>query len=245
MADRWFEYDWQIEGIDAEYAVDVGLIEHTQPEAAPYLFYISCMTESGEPLSVLQQRRIAAMIKKCEKVLPLYAGRICTPDHHQFYFYGADKAAQKELSALCKKQRRLICRCGRVNDPEWRTYLELLYPDTAKYQTEMNRRSIERYEKKGDGLTTPRRVNLYCYFPTEPLLVQFSEDARLSGFALGKHEYAPETDLPYGIPIHIISSLEKRVVDRLTTRVIQIAARYDGKLTHWDTQLVYKRAPMT
>ena len=244
MASRWFEYDWHIEGIDAVFAVDTQLVERTPYSNNPYLFYISCMTPDGEPFTMMQARRAAALVSRCEKLLPIYAGRICAADHHQFYFYGSDRTVQKQLSDECKKVRKLVCRAGRINDPEWSTYLELLYPDAAKYQTELNRRTLEQYEKKGDGIETPRRVNFHCFFPAEPMLMQFSEDARLSGFALGKPEFAPEAELIYGIAAQAITSLEKRDIDKLTTRVMAIASRYDGRLISWDTQVVRRRPPM-
>ncbi|MEG1548314.1 MAG: DUF695 domain-containing protein [Clostridia bacterium] len=243
--DKWFEYDWRVEGIPALFGVDLSLADCMPYDANPYMFFISCMSKDGAPLTNGQLFSVQRLNKKIQRILPLYAGNIGTPDQQQLYFYGSEPGMLDELTGLCAAQKRIICRAGRLTEPTWQTYFDLLYPDAAKFQTEQNREMLDFYKKKGDAMLAPRRISLHMFFPAEPLLLQFTEQARLSGFAAGKNEYAAESELPYGASLYSICSLKKIDIDKLTTRVIRIAEKYDGKLVHWSCQLVRKKPPLS
>ena len=243
-SENWFEYDWQVEGIPALFTVDLSLFDTAQGSPFIYMFYVSCMTKDGREFSRVQLIKLGLMLKKLQKLMPVYAGSIETQDQHQLYFYGDEPGVMAELEALCAKNKDFECRAGLVKEPDWRTYMTLLYPDECKSQTEINRENIELYESKGDCITAPRRINMSFFFPTEALLMDFTEQARQTGFAVGKSEFASDSELPHGVVLYCLSSLEKRKMDRLTTRMIKLAAKYGGKLVYWNCQLVRKKPPL-
>ena len=133
---------------------------------------------------------------------------------------------------------------GASDDPEWNTYLNLLYPDAAKYYTETNRKNAQLYRKNGDCITAVRRLTLHMAFSLETLVPRFAEEARLSGFAIGDAEFNPDIDLPYGVKLHIISSLLNEDLDKYTTLAIYTAERYGGRLLYWESPIIPKNSPL-
>ena len=241
----WFEYDWKFEGDSAVYGVDLDLFDAAREEELPFLFDFSCARPDGEPLSRGDTARAERLQRKCAAFLPCYAGCISTDFRLWFFFYGPGPEAMGAVEALEMKERKLACYTGCRREADWRTYFRLLYPDAAKFQTELNREALAVYEKGGDVMNTPRRITLHLFFPAEPLLNQFTEAARLAGFAVGKSQFAPEYGLPHGISLYRIAPLDKRRIDALTTRAIRLAERFEGKLVHWNCQLIPKKRPLT
>lgn len=241
--DDRFTYDWQIDGDDAEFCADLSLYEHAPDPMNSVLLYMNCAAKApGKPLDNALERRAEGVLKKCRKALPLlYAGYIRTIDAKQFYFYAHAPEELNALEVIAQKERGLFCRAGAQTEPEWQTYLRLLYPDAAKFQTEQNRLHLALLKKHGDNAPAARRVRFHVFFPSEPLVKYFGEEARRMGFAVGEPEFAPELDNPYGVGLHKIAALDKREIDRLTTGIIRLAEGYEGILRDWDCQIMPKK----
>ncbi len=239
-----FTYDWEIDGDDAVFCADMSLYDHAPDLNYSALLYMNCAAKTaGKALDAGLEKRTRRVLKKCLKALsPLYAGYIRTEDAIQFYFYASETGYLGALEAIAAKQRALYCRAGAQEEPEWQTYFQLLYPDEAKLQTEQNRRHIELLKKHGDNTAAARRVRLHMFFPSEPIVKYFCDEALRIGFAVGNSEYAPELDTPYGVALHKISTLNKKDIDRLTTQAIRLASGYEGMLKDWDCQLIPKKA---
>ena len=242
---EWFTYEWHMEGDQAEFAVDTSYLSKAPHPNRPILMHIRCEMQDQSPLTGRGRRHIARIEKTCLKNLKaLYVGYIQDATRRVMFFYTdrADRCAA--LEEIADKERYLYCAVGCSEDAEWDTYLNLLYPDAAKMQTESNRKNIELYRKNGDCLTAARRVTLHMHFPLESYVLSFSEEARMAGFAIGDPEFSPELDEPYGIALHRISTLEKAKLDAYTTDAIYLAERYLGKLLYWDCPVIPKNSPL-
>lgn len=104
-----------------------------------------CICAANEGRRGAEQPRQAAHRpsgKKCKSDLKaLYAGYIEDAYRRVMFFY-TDKASRIEaLDDMADRERYLYCSAGASDDPEWNTYLNLLYPDAAKYYTETNRKT--------------------------------------------------------------------------------------------------------
>lgn len=243
---QWFGYDWPIEGAPARFAVDMAL-EDTPFEAFPILLYLSCESrrENAAGLNAIESARAERLKKRFLKESEcLFAGLIETGRQRQFYFYAREKRTRKLLADLAAGERKLDCRAGGAQEPEWTTYRQLLYPDAAKLQTERNRAQIDLLKKNGDCLVGLRRVTLSLFFATEGIMLLFSEQARLSGFAIAKAVYEPDHELAHGVAIVRLSTLDKPEIDALTTRAIRIAEKYGGELRYWDAPVVRRGGPI-
>jgi uncharacterized protein (TIGR01619 family) len=244
---RWIEYDWILNGAPAVYRVDMEFHKLARGAGCTTLALVKCGTrEAGAPDMTPRERRAAGGLeKKCMRLPGVYyAGSIDMGSGVRMYFYGRNERELEGLCAAAEKEDRLMCSASIAYEPELETYYRLLYPDAAKYQTVKNERLIENIKKRGDNTQAPRRINLHMHFPTEPLRVMFQEEARLSGFAIGSAVYAPEQELPYGIVLHRISTLEKRDIDAVTTKAIRAAEKFGGELIQWDCQFICKGSPI-
>ncbi len=241
MSGDWTTYDWRAEGVPATFTVDM---QYAAPPAGyDTLLWFSCESLKKAPLSARDSNRAQAFLRASRKQLreTVYVGCVCAATWQQHYFYTADARQIDVLEALCVKEKHLALECGRAAEPDWSTYAQFLYPDTAKLQTVINGRQIDAYASRGDNLKIHRRLNLSVGFPKETFRLQFEEQARLEGFAIGNPWFSAEHDTPYGSTLHVISSLEKPAVDEITTRIIDIASRFGGRLFHWDCPFVPKR----
>lgn len=241
----WYYYDWQMDGDPAEFAVDTRFFDKAPYENRPVLLHMRCEMKDGTELNGRGRRHIVRLEKKCKSDLKaLYAGYIEDAYRRVMFFY-TDKASRIEvLDDMADRERYLYCSAGASDDPEWNTYLNLLYPDAAKYYTETNRKNAQLYRKNGDCITAVRRLTLHMAFPLETLVPQFAEEARLSGFAIGDAEFNPDIDVPYGVKLHIISSLLNEDLDKYTTLAIYTAERYGGRLLYWESPVIPKNSPL-
>ncbi len=239
-----FTYDWQYEGEDAVFTADLALSGEGEQGAYPFVFRLYCRAPKGGKLGARALRHVETMCKNAAKEGFLFVGRVDTEDRAILFFYGKSMVSLSSLEYLYEKERLLECRADAQEDPSWSFYQGFLYPDAAKLQTEENRKQIERIRKAGDSITAARRLRLHMFFPSEPLLAMFCDQARKGGYAIGENEFIPEMEQPYGIVIIRISTLQKRELDALTTQAIYLAAPCEGVLCYWDCPLIPKNHPL-
>lgn len=240
MAQELFTYDWHMDDAPAIFQVDMAVPTEAL-SCRPYMLYIQGKSRK-EALTPREERHLAALFKKAEKTLDaLFVGSIHAAARQVFFFYTDDAEQGSQAKALIAQEKVLDCTAGLRDDPAGDTYHKLLYPDAARLFTQQNRQQIDLLKKHGDALTPARRVAFHVFFPSEPLALRFTEDARQSGFAVGESEFAPEQELGYGISLLRIAPLDKGTIDQLTTCIIRLAAQYGGSLTYWNCPIMGKR----
>lgn len=243
---QWFEYDWPLDGALARFGADMSLMD-ADMSARPLLMYASCQSRSDKRSELSKiERGIANGVrdKLIKKLSALYVGYIEVDAQIQYYFYIHDADEFERGEAIAEKTPIIDCNLGTADEPDWLTYKTLLYPDAAKLQTEQNREHIELMKKHGDCVSATRRVTFTVYFPTEAIMLNFVEDARKNGFAYAGPQFAPERELAYGADIVRLSSLKKADMDKLTTKVINLAAQYGGELGEWSSPIVNRGGPL-
>ena len=243
--DRFFGYDWEVEGVRARFFVDLSVAEFA-PDAMRTLL-VTLSFESGDPnrdsMTPAEAHKAEALHEKCKKRLPLlYVGSIALEAQRVYYYYAASEEEHEGVEAVVSKEKHLVCTVESRLEPRYTTYFKLLYPDAAKAQTVKNRDMTALLKRQGDAVSPPRRVNLTCCFFTENERLGFEAEAREDGFVLGKPFYQPEQKKPHCAVLHRMSSLNDVDIDALTTRTIRIAERHGGELMRWDCQFVPKKA---
>ncbi len=235
----WLEYEWRLDGAEALFGVELALYRDAPDAASPLLCYFCCGTADDTPLTESDLRRIGALASKCVKQTGKpAAGFVQTGGMRQYYFYLPSKAEYEKLKEIAAREKKYVCRVGGKREDDWSTYFKLLYPDAAKYQTVRNREMIRKMSDCGDAVTSPRRLNLHLFFRTELLRLQFEETARQAGYAIGDSEDRSESELPHGVALHRISTLQKKDVDAVTIRAIRLAEKFGGRLVYWDCAIV-------
>lgn len=241
----WFTYEWQMEGDPAEFAVDTSYLAKAPHPGRPVLMHIRCEMQEQDALNNRGRRHIEKIEKKCIRELKaLYVGYIQDEYRRVMFFYTDRPDRRNALDDIADREKYLYCAVGCTEDPEWSTYLDLLYPDAAKYQTEENRNHIALHKKNGDHIAAARRVTFHVHFPTESSVISFAEEARLSGFAIGDQVFTPELEEPYGIMLYRICPLDKLQIDACTSNIIYLAERYLGKFLYWDCPVIPKNSPL-
>lgn len=243
---EFLAYDWEIEGQRAHFLVNMAVEKNAPDPAMPILAYVNCAPKDAGrlELSPSERRKIEAVARRIEKKLKLlFVGSIILQEQEQLYFYAPDMDAFEALETLVSRERALLLTANLAKEPQWNTYFGLLYPDAAKYQTILNRETAAKLQKTGDKNDAARRVNFMVYFPSEQLRIHFSEEARLSGFAVGQPRFTPERERAYGVVLHKITSLLPEQIDRATTQIIRMASRCEGELDGWDCPLISRNHP--
>lgn len=235
----FLQYDWRLDGEDAEFSVDLSLYDGAPDARCPILAFIGCRSkEEGAELSAAELRRMDAFASKLRRRLDaVFAGTIETSKIRQYYLYLPSKAEYDSLKQLAEKERGFSCMVGGKREEDWASYFRILYPDDAKYQTVLNSEIIEQHYELGDS-EAPRRLNLHLSFGGDPARQLFAEAARSEGFALGGDEDNDSLELPCGIVLHRICALKKRDIDAVTVRTVRLAEEHGGKLLFWDCPIV-------
>ena len=237
----WLTYDWNIDGIPAVFEVDLDLYDSAPSASHDVLFFVNCISTSltADMTSRAMRAKCESVIRKCLKVSnQQLAGIISNAEMLQFYTYGTDIHALTDIEDCIRQAHGIITRVGAQPEPRWQTYMKLLYPDAAKYQTVKNGEQIELMHRYKDLIYPSRKLSLHVFTKTEPLRLMFEEQARLSGFAIGEAEFDDHSDHPYGVCLHVVSTLNKPDVDEITTRVIRLAKQFEGKLVGWDCAIM-------
>lgn len=241
---NWFTYDWELHGNPAIFQVDLDY--EKPPEGFDFLLYCAAAPlTAGELFRTQDANRLARLEKWLLKALPqaCYAGYIHMDTLRQYYFYVEHNEGLSELmDALSMKERKLSIHHGIKPEPNWVTYWELLYPDAAKYQTEINAQQIEWQRQLGDATDKVRKVTLMLGFPTEQDKVLFRESARQNGFAIGESLFQPELPLPHVLTLFVLTSLDKYSMDSITTRAIRTAEAYSGSLLRWTSPRISRKS---
>ena len=235
----WYEYDWRYKGQEALYCVNL-TYDGNESELGAILVSIVC--KGGKRgLSDNEYRRYEhlrdKLIKKCGMD---YVGLIETHDSVSFFFYAQSHDVTEPMDkALRHIADKVSYDCRSDSSHEF--YTCILLPDAAKMFTEQNRHHLRVFEENGDCMYAERKVNFHLGFPSEASRILFEEQAKLSGYAIGKTEFIPEQDMPHGTEVYKMTSLLKVNIDDATSRIINIAEKYGGRLNFWDCVLVPKR----
>ncbi|MBO4562423.1 MAG: DUF695 domain-containing protein [Clostridia bacterium] len=239
MKTTWLEYNWQLDGNEAYFGVELSYYRKAPDEKHPLLCYFCCETTNGGALTPADEKRIEQLAAKCKRRTRIQpAGFVQSGNMRQYYFYTASKEEYDVLKDVAEKEKKLLCRVGGKREDDWATYFQLLYPNEVKYQTVKNREQVKKLHSIGDNIEASRRINLHVCFRTEQQRLMFEETARNAGFAIGGAEFLSESDLPNGVVIYRISSLKREDIDSVTVRVIKLAQKMEGRLSYWDCNIV-------
>lgn len=173
LSDDWDFYPLRKEDAPASVFVDLGLHENAPLEEFEWLGYIRVamrqprsdgLASAGEfgALSALEE-------DACHRILMtegiIYVGRNTSRGHRDFFFYCNDEDQfVRAANAAMRRFPEYPCDIGTKPDPEWRTYLDFLYPGPSDMQLIRNRRIGEALEKRGDNLAVARSIDHRSYF---------------------------------------------------------------------------------
>ncbi len=248
MSETWEFYFTRIEDKPASLLVDLGIHPHVPLADKSQLVWIdlhlqefqadgfSTQSES-ERLASLEDQLTAAMLHQADA---LFVGRITTDGRREYYFYTADSAsaqavAAEALSAWADYHWETHCQA----DPDWRQYLEFLYPNLQDWQRIKNRRVIEQLKRHGDRLDRPRAVSHWAYFVDADSRQQFVNSIEQYGFSVHNQGQVQETDSPYShfASFERIDAVDWDSMNRITLELTALATAVAGVYDGWETSV--------
>src|SRR5579859_6653162 len=165
MPEDWDFYFCRVNDALASIALDLSLRKVVPDLSKPDLLWIWVYFKSPRPDGLSDSSEFDALIKIEEKLTEtleskfnaILSGRITTDGRREFYFYGShsdafDSAVVDALALFPSYEFD----SGFQKDPEWKQYLEVLYPSDENLQRIKNRTVLDVLERKGDTLEAPR-----------------------------------------------------------------------------------------
>jgi regulator of RNase E activity RraB len=169
-----------------------------------------------------------------------FAGRITGNNRREFYFYAPAHADLEEaVLSTSREYPNYSIEYGHQHDPDWRQYLELLYPSAEDWQRISNRRVIEQLAEHGDDASIPRLVDHMAYFPSAESPQAFAARAIALGFALDSAEFDedPRTEPPYSLVLKREDPVTWDHIDKVTLELAEIAESLGGDYHGWGCQV--------
>ena len=244
----WMEYDDTFEGKSSVVRVDMEPVSSPRERTGlPLLLLLRLAPRRNFALDLIspfQAWRLERVYQHLRRLAAKNKIRIVAcrtwGSNLQAYCYCPDEPPALLLVKACQKRRWMMVEEELRTDLEWRAYRRDVYPGAAQRQTVKNGETIDLMVRHGDDIHAPRRINHYCSFPDEISRLGFQEAARKAGFALGDPFFLPDRDLPHGMCVRHIGSIDKRTLDGWTNKIIAIVEQYKGRYDYWDCQIMRK-----
>jgi hypothetical protein len=130
-------------------------------------------------------------------------------------------------------------------DPEWRFYIDAMFPDAYALQGIWNRLIVDELESHGDQLHEPRDVDHVATFPSNASAQKAAKQLGAAHFrvdGIGKADEEGRFELAF----HRSETLEEGKPDHFSAEILDIVLPLDGEYDGWGAPAVApyeKRAP--
>ena len=123
------------------------------------------------------------------------------------------------------------------DDPEWRFYIDALFPDAYALQGIWNRLTVDELESHGDMLYEPRVIDHLATFPTKASAQKAAKKLEAGGFATDVLDDKYEEGR-FALGFHRSDTLEEAKPDFLTAEILDIVLPLDGEYDGWSAPAV-------
>jgi hypothetical protein len=122
-------------------------------------------------------------------------------------------------------------------DPEWRFYIDALFPDAYALQGIWNRLIVDELESHGDELHEPRDVDHVATFPSTATAQKAAKKLGAAHFKVDGIGKADE-DGRFEVAFHRAETLEEGKPDRFSSEILDIILPLDGEYDGWGAPAV-------
>jgi uncharacterized protein (TIGR01619 family) len=247
MSGDWDSYFCNVNDVLASIFLDLELRASVPDKDRPNLLWVSVFMklprEDGlssqwefDVLCAIDDRLTAMMAAKFDAIL---CGRITTDGRREFYYYGAhSNQLQAEVENAIGHFRDYEVDCGWKADPEWKQYLDVLYPSDEDRQRMKNRKVLDLLEQKHDTLNTPRDVSHWIYFRTEKDREDFRADVLPLEYRIQSEPTSGMGGFSFGLCIVRFQSVKAAELDDAVIELFRLAKKYSGDYDGWETEVV-------
>lgn len=193
--------------------------------------------EEFDTLNAIEDALTARLERECDACI---AGRITGDGRREFYYYGRKPANLKQLveEELANfSQYRFDC--DTQPDPEWRQYLDVLYPTEESYELIKNKSVLQELANVGDNPDIVRPVWHYVFFESDEVRKQFIAWAKDNNFEITNRVRA---DAPGELEPGMVCVVQSRTtrpddIDDSVIKVFRAARNFGGEYDGWETRV--------
>lgn len=245
----WDFYFCRVNDVLASIALDLGLRKVAPDRSKQDLLWVWVYLNSPRPDGLSDSSEFDILIRIEEKLTETFerlfnailGGSITTNGRREFYYYGShsdafDSAVVEVLAHFPGYEFD----SGFQNDPQWKHYLEVLYPSDENLQRIKNRSVLDILERKGDTLDAPRDIFHWIYFRTNSDREAFWAVIQLLSYCLQSKPEKTGDDFPFGLCIVRFQSVKQDDIDEAVLELFRCAKEFHGDYDGWETEVICK-----
>jgi uncharacterized protein DUF695/regulator of ribonuclease activity B len=246
----WGHYFTNVNGAPASVALDRSLRPKTPMADRPHLLWVKVQLRSPKPNGLSDAREQQALgdiedqlrggLRASSRAIE--AGRITTAGRREFYFYAADDNGFSDaVSATMQKFNAYQFEMGSKADPEWRHYLDTLYPSGEDFQRMSNMDVLNGLLDVGDTLRPAREVRHWIHFGSQADRQSFAGRVKGLGYKIGPETDGPQ-DRPFGLVIARHQSVTPDQIDGAVIELYRLAKQAGAEYDGWEAAVVKPKA---
>src|SRR5260370_16866397 len=247
MSEDWNFYLCNVNDVLASVFLELGLrnlVPDKSKSNLPWVWvYLKWPCEDGlsgssefDSLKGIEEKLTETMMERFDAVL---CGRITTDGRREFYYYAPrSERLEAAVEDAMSQFRDYESDCGSKADPEWRQYLQVLYPSGEDRQRIENRKLLEVLEQKNDTLKKPRDVCHWIYFRTEADREGFWNAFSQLEYRVQSQPPRDRSDFPFGLCIVRFQSVNPTELDNAVIELFRLAKKHRGDYDGWETQVI-------
>ena len=246
--DDWDFYFCNVNDVLSSIMVNLGAIGRAPMARKPWLLWVCVAMRSPreDGLSSDQEAPTLAEIEdKLTDELRMASGaellgRITGNNCREFYFYAPRNEGLGEAVAKVRESfPAYLIECDSQPDPEWRQYLDVLYPSPMDMHRIQNRRVLASLEEHGDAHSIPRPVDHAFYFRRDEDREAFVAAAIGTGFSVqNESEEAERTDeRPFFLNLVRTDPVAIDHINQVVLELVELAERFDGDYDGWGCEV--------
>jgi hypothetical protein len=247
MAGDWASYFCNVNDVLASIFLDLDLRASIPDKNRPTLLWVWVYMKSPRHDGLSSQSEFDVLCAIDDTVTEtlredfdaVFCGRITTAGRREFYYYAAHSAQlQAEVENALGRFRGYEFDCGSKTDPEWRQYLDVLYPSDENRQQIENRKVLDVLEKEHDTLKAPRDVTHWIYFRTEKDREEFRSAVLPLEYRIESEPPGDSNDFPFGLRIVRFQSVKPAEINDAVIELLRISKKHSGDYDGWETQVI-------
>ena len=152
-------------------------------------------------------------------------------------FYGSGKATPVAVAKTIGDIGPYAIDVHVAQDPEWRFYIDVLFPDAYALLGIWNRALIDELESHGDTLIEPRIVDHLVTFPTKAGADKAAKKLKAQHFTIDGVE-PDEEEGRFALMFHRSETLEDDKPNHFSAEILDIILPLDGEYDGWGAPAV-------
>ena len=169
-----------------------------------------------------------------------YVGRITSGGMVVYFCYVPNaNIARERINAGLAAFNDYRFQFSAKNDPEWKDFFKILYPNAEEMQGLANDGLLRTLAEHGDDHTISREVDFSIRFADESSRKRFRKAVEAAGYGVrGESRDETADPLPYELRIWLDTPVEKETIDDTCLDLMDLADACNAKLNGWETSVM-------